>query len=381
MQIMLGRCKRLLQPNFLLILFIPLAAAILIGGFLEKQQKELAIPIGVVDLDESDFSKEIIKGMKKQEMIMVYETSSEEGNELLEQNEVDSVFVIKNGFQEQLLKEDREETIELWISPNSVLSGVLQEVVASEVTKITSAIKASNKVQQLYKRNHINSEFDWQDAYEYTLKQWEPEPLMTIKYTEDDRHPLGHEVDRTEDAIFVPYLGIWSFFTMSSCFIASAWIAKERPILFSRIRTTYKGLNSYLRQTAGAFLLFYCGQALLSFFILSKFEWIERESNLLIGMVAFVIISLSISIWVATFFFFFLAYYITGLLVTFILTIMGGGFFPVSEFSPSLEVLSNWLPYELLEEQEAGGGWKMLVITLGSSLLFWGWSVWRLRIR
>ena len=51
---MLGRCKRLLQPNFLLILLIPLAATILIGGLLEKQQSELAIPIGVVDLDESD---------------------------------------------------------------------------------------------------------------------------------------------------------------------------------------------------------------------------------------------------------------------------------------------------------------------------------------
>ena len=379
---MIGRCKRLLRPAFLLILLIPLAATILLGSFLEKQQKELVIPVGVVDLDESDFSKEIISGMNKQEMLMIYETSPEEGSELLERNEVDSVFVIKDGFQEQLLKEEREEMIELWVSPNSVLSGVIQEVVASEVTKITSAIKASNKVQQLYKRNQINNEFEWQDAYDYTLKQWEPEPLMTIKYTEGGRHPWGQEVERAEgDSIFVPYLGIWSFFTMSSCFIASAWIGKERPILFSRIRTTYKGLNSYLRQTAGAFLLFYSGQAVLSFFIFSQLEWIEKESTLFIGMIAFVIISLSISIWLATFFQQLGAYYIAGLLVAFILTILGGGFFPVSDLSSSLEVLSNWLPYQLLEEKVAGEGWKLTVVTIGSSLLLWGWSVWRLRVR
>lgn len=380
MHIMMGRCKRLLRPNFLLILLIPLAATLLLGGFLEKQQKELVIPIGIVDLDESDFSKELIRGMNNQEMLLIYEVSSEEGNELLERNEVDSVFVIKPGFKEQLLKEGREETIELWISPNSVLSGVIQEVVASEVTKITSAIKASNKVQQLYKRNHISSDFVWQDAYDFTLKQWEPEPLMTINYMEDNKLPLEQEVKTEGTSLFVPYMGIWSFFTMSSCFIASVWVVKERPILFFRIRTTYKGLASYLRQTAGAFLLFYCGQAVLSFFILSHFGWIKRESTLLAGMFAFVIVSLSLGIWLASFFQHLGAYYVAGLLVTFILTIVGGGFFSISEFSSSLEVLSSWLPYQLLEEKGSGEGWKLLFITLGSSLLFGGWSVWRLRV-
>lgn len=377
---MMDKCKNLLRAGFLLVLLIPLAATMLLSSFFEKQQKELVIPIGVVDLDQSDFSKEIIKGMNNQEMLVIYEGSSEEGSELLERNEVDSVFVIQPGFQEQLLKEEREGTIELWISPNSVLSGVIQEVVASEVTKITSAIKAANNVQQLYKRYHVINEFDWQDAFDFTLKQWEPEPPMTINYAEG-KNQFEHQDETEENPLFVPYLGIWSFFTMSSCFIASVWVVKERPILFSRIRTTYKGLSAYIGQTTGAFLLFYSGQAVLSFLILSHFEWIERESTLLVGMITFVIFSLSLSIWLAVFFQHLGAYYIAGLLITFILTLLGGGFFPIAEFSSSLEVLSSWLPYQLLEEKSTAEGWKLLFITLGSSLLFWGWSVWRLRAR
>lgn len=384
---MIGRCKSLLRPSFLLLLLIPLAATMLLGSFLEKQQKDLVIPIGIVDLDQSDYSKEIIRGMKNQEMLTVYEVSSEEGSELLERNEVDSVFVIKPDFQERLLKEDREGTIQLWISPSSVISGVIQEVMASEVTKITSAIKAANKVHQLYERNDLAEKFDWQDAYDYTLKQWDPEPLMKIHYT-DGKVQQERKVktavkaeEEEEEPLFVPYLGIWSFFTMSSCFITSVWVVKERPILFPRIMTTYRGLSSYLRQTAGAFLLFYSVQAIISFLIVSHFEWIERESALLVGMIAFLLFSLSLSVWMASFFQQLGAYYVAGILVTFILTILGGGFFPIAEFSSSLEVLSSWLPYQLLEEKEFSEGWKLLFVTLGGALLFWEWSVWRLRVK
>ena len=106
MRIMMGKCKRLFRPSFLLLLLIPLAASMLLGSFLEKQQEELIIPIGIVDFDHSDFSKEILKKMKNQEMVVVHEISSEEGSKLLERNEVDSVFVIKPRFQESLLKEE-----------------------------------------------------------------------------------------------------------------------------------------------------------------------------------------------------------------------------------------------------------------------------------
>ena len=382
MRIMLGKLKRMIRPGSLLLFMFPLAASILIGTLLEKQQKELVIPIAIVDEDHSQFSREVIEKMKKQDMLVVHEVSSEEAHILLERNEVDSVFVIQPQFQEHLLKEEREATIELWTSPTSVASGIVQEVVASEVTKITSAILASNRVLQLYERKQMDGQSVWQEAYDYTLGQWEPEPLMTIHYVQENGvHEVKSDESTTNDVVFVPYLGIWSFFTMISCFVMSDWIVKERPTVFSRIMTTYKGLSSYLFQTNCAVLLFHSAQAFLSFSILSHFAWVERNLFLLVGMIFFVIFSTSLSILLASLISHLGSYYVASVLVALILSILGGSFFPITELSPSLETVTRWLPQQLLGTTDASQMWRMVLMMMGCSFIFWKWTVWRLCVR
>ena len=98
---------------------------------------------------------------------------------------------------------------------------------------------------------------------------------------------------------------------------------------------------------------------ILSFWILSHFELMERDVTLLVGMIVFVIFSLSLSIWLASFFRHLGGYYVAGMLVAFVLTILGGSFFPIAEFSSSLEVVSSWLPHQLLEGTDASEGWKL----------------------
>ncbi|MCQ6277093.1 ABC transporter permease [Bacillus sp. V3B] len=382
MRIMIGKLKRMIAPGFFLLFMIPLAASILLGSFLEKQQTEWVIPIGFVDEDQSVFSKKVIEQMKKQEMLVINEVSSEDASTLLERNEVDSVFVIKPRFQEHLLKEEREAMVELWTSPTSVASGIVQEVVASEVTKMTSAIKASNRVMQLYERKQMDGHLIWQEAYDYTLGQWEPEPLMTIHYVQENgSQEVGNDMETEKGALFVPYLGIWSFFTMISCFMMSDWVVKERSVVFSRIMTTYKGLSSYLFQTACAFLLVHSGQALLSFWILSHFGWMERELSLFVGMILFLVFSISLSVWLASFIRHLGSYYVASILVAFILAISGGSFFPITELSPALATLSEWLPQQLLRVMNMSEMWRIGLTMMGGSFLFWKWTVWRLRLR
>src|SRR5690606_22494403 len=109
----------------------------------------------------------------------------------------------------------------------------------------------------------------------YTLKQWEPEPLMVIDYRQQNG---SNRLDEGgSENVFVPYLGIWGFFTLLLCIITSDWIVKERNLLFERIMTTYKGLRVYLLQTVTMFFLFQCSQTLLSYVVFVYFGWINHS--------------------------------------------------------------------------------------------------------
>ena len=102
------------------VLFLfPIAATFFFGFLFEKQQQELVIPIAVVNEDQHHFSKTVVKQLKNEPRLVVRETTASNAEKLLVRNDVDSVFYIKRDFQERLMDEDWEETIELWTSPTS----------------------------------------------------------------------------------------------------------------------------------------------------------------------------------------------------------------------------------------------------------------------
>ena len=383
MGLMMEKLKHMFRPITLLLFVVPIVAAVGVGSLLEKQQKELVVPIAIVDEDQTDFSRNIINQMELQQRLVVKETSFNDADILLSRNEVDSIFVFKKGFQAHILDDKRKETIELWTSPTSIASGIVREVVASEVTKLTSSVKAANRVGKLYQQEKGMEAEVWKEAFEYTEDQLDPKPLMTINYVHEDRI-AGTE---NKDVIFTSYLGIWSFFTMLSCFITSDWVVKERSILFPRMMTTNIGLASYLRQTSGAYILFHVLQAACSLCILGYFHLMDSTFLLYFGMVLFIIFTTAISMWTASRMRHLGGYYVTGSLVAFVLAIAGGSFFPIGDISPTFEFLSLWLPQKILwvtaypaymSFSEIG----MTVIVSGVCIaLLWRTTNWGLRVR
>lgn len=376
------------KPVSLLLFLLPIAVAASLGALLEKQQKELIIPIAIVDEDQTAFSQRIVEQMRNQERIVVKEVSNDKGQSLLSRNEIDSLFVIKKQFQQRLMDEQRENTIELWTSPSSAASGIVREVVASEVIRLTSSIKAANRVVSLYNqknREAFSEGVVWHAAHDYTNDQWEPSPLMTIHYVHGDQ-PESKKPSEREKALFVPYLGIWSFFTMLSCFITADWAVKERFTLFTRIMTTGKGLTAYLSQTAGAYIVFQMLQALVSFLVLSSFQAIERNYFLLVGMGIYIIFSSAVGMWIAGRMQHLGGFYALSIFIAFILAVCGGSFFPVAEVSSLLHALSNWLPQQILWQtaystQMDSGSWKVAIMMIFGALLLWKWTIWRLKPR
>lgn len=384
MAFMILKLKTLCKPVTLLFFMIPLIAALSLGSLLEKQQSELVIPIGMVDEDQSQLSKQIIKQMKQQKRIMVQELSKSKAERLLMQGKLDSVFVIKPNFQDLIVDEERENTIELWTSPSTVASGVVQEVVASEVIKITSAVKAANQVEKIYKHKGIDAGNVWKDAMDYTEEQWNQGDLVTVEFEQSGGEETNLISLEQKEVLFVPYLGIWSFFTMLSCFIASDWILKERPILFARMMATKAGLPSYLLQTSSSYLVFHFLQTLFSFGILVYLQLIEKNVLLLMGMLLFVIFTSAIGVFIGSTMHHLGSFYVAIIVLGFILAIVGEGFIPIGTLSPTLAALSKWLPQHILWKASYAPFSelsKTVLYLVLSTFLLWGFAIRRLGVR
>lgn len=363
--------------TWLLFLF-PVLLAVGAGGLIEKQGSEIGIPIVFVDKDNSTSSKLVVDRMKKQDLLDISTATQKEAFRRLGQNKVDSVFIIEEGFEEKIKLEEREGIIKLVSTPSSLTYRIVRELVASEVTRLTSNAKAANRVIAIYDKRKIDIDKEkvWKDAYRYSDDQWEPEPLMTIQYKQEGEK-FGN---RETKGSFSSYLGLWSFSVLLLCFVMNEWVLKER-LLFSRIRTTYKGLAAYLYGKLGSQLLFLFGSAALSFGVLLYFHHITMNIKVLVSMIIFSLFSSMLSMFMASFIRSSGNYYLLSFLVVMIISAFGGSFFPLSDFSPSLGHISAWMPQSLFVKasfaHEYYYSFSAFIIVI--SVILWGGTVWKIQ--
>ena len=365
-----------MKPLYLFFFLFPLAGALSLGSLLEEKEKELAIPVAVVDEDGSDYARTIIDGLKKQERLRVLELSFGEAERQLARNELDTVFVIKERFQERLLAGEREYLVELKTSSVSMASGIVKEVFASEAAKLTSAIHAANRVEGLYGEKGMEEPEIWEESYQYTLSQWDPEPLMTVAY--ETANPGASGQIKTEKAQQPQrYLGLWTFLVLLLSFVTSEWIVREKGHLFSRMKTTAAGLGGYIRQTAAAHFLFYTAQALIASAVMHSLGLIRLTVPLFLALIGFILFSLCISLGIGSMSKNSGVYYAGGLFVSFIVVLAGEGLFPLSDLSGDFASLSAWFPQKLIWTAAAGGPLSAEILPAATVIMVTGIvSVW-----
>ncbi|MFK2825179.1 ABC transporter permease [Bacillus sp. B190/17] len=373
------------KPLTWIFLFIPLTASLCFGMFLSKQQAALTIPVAVVDEDRTNLSKSVIKELKKQPELTVESVTALSAKKQLLQGEVDSVIIMKEHFQTRLLKGEHDQLIELWTSPLSAAAGIVREITASEVIKQASAVKAANKVVSLYEQkngSHVESGAIWKQAFNYTMAQWQPAPLMTVHY---ETWTSENQVQKKErsSVLFSSYLGLWSFFTLLSCFVLTDWAVKERLTVFPRIRASSMGLPAYLYQCSAASLTIQLFQAGLSVLAFHHLNIITGRVVIFVVMAVFILFCTATALLFALYHHHLGSFYLSVLSGTLLFALIGGSFFPASEWFVDIERISSLFPQAALTA--AGNGhqwgsppiWRNTVVMAAAAFFIWIWTIWK----
>lgn len=169
---------------FAAMIIIPLLITVS-AGYALRYEKLNTIPVAMVDEDRSISSSLLMDRLTGKEGIDLVITDREKAEKMLENSQVEQIFIIKPGFAGSIERGESDGLIEMYSSPSSYSADFTREVVAGEAIRIIMNSMAANDVISKYSELGMDMGSDFRDEVEaYADSFWEPEPLMTIDYRE-----------------------------------------------------------------------------------------------------------------------------------------------------------------------------------------------------
>ncbi|SHJ45292.1 ABC-2 family transporter protein [Dethiosulfatibacter aminovorans DSM 17477] len=126
-EIMKMRIRLFFSRKVLVSLFVmfPLVLAMVSTGYLGSNEVEMRSRIGVVDLDGSELSSNLVERLKGDKTLSIFVYDMEEGKERLKDETVTGLYTIKKGFGESVEAGKSEDLILIeYLSDNYMASGV-----------------------------------------------------------------------------------------------------------------------------------------------------------------------------------------------------------------------------------------------------------------
>lgn len=340
--------------SFLFWLCLPLLGSILCFHFTQSFIDEVKVPVGVVVEDDSSLAQQLVEQLQQEKSLDIRLLREKQALNQLEQHELDSVFIIKKHYEENI-HAGKKRLIEGYFSNRSYAYFAVVEIVTSYAQEQATRAKLLTEVERLLIAHH-------------RLDLWEPETVLA----ESKARQYEQDLIQIEFSIFEgvtrgeetsPFITIWSFWSVLSIlatFFLFDWLVKERKNtlrarwLFANLPFSHYALYQLILYTLVLFsidLLFMLYQQAASWpFVMALFAF-----RCTLGMLAFFIAHLFKQVY---------AYYVTSIFITGFAALLGGGFIPLDGVA-SWTLLRPFNPiYALLKQQIAYGTTSVLVIGL-----------------
>jgi ABC-2 type transport system permease protein len=238
------------QPFTLLFwLLFPIIATIGILYITGNVQEDSEIPVGMVMEENSELASELVNKIRQTPFIRAEVMEEREALLALEAHELDSVFIIREGYQEQIENGSRNRLLMSYRSDLSFAYTPVSEMVISYVQQDAGRSKAAHTVMEL---NEIHQQGSRWAREEIIAKSKEVEAEENLLQSAFSFH--GTPADSAdEDALIFDVWGLWSVFTMLAALLLFDWLIKERSsnlyprFIFLRISfKLYLILNTFI---------------------------------------------------------------------------------------------------------------------------------------
>src|SRR5690625_1339194 len=135
--------------TLLLWLLFPIIATICTIFLTNTVQEDSQIPVGIVMEEESQLAYELLEAINQTNFIRAEKMSERAALHSLETHEMDSVIIIREGYQEQIANGSRNRLLVSYKSDLSFAYTPVSEMIISRVQQDTGRSKAAYTVKEL----------------------------------------------------------------------------------------------------------------------------------------------------------------------------------------------------------------------------------------
>jgi ABC-2 type transport system permease protein len=340
-------------------LLFPIMATIAIIYISSTIQDDSDIPIGVIMEEESPMANELMKSISNTPFIRVTEMTEREALHSLETHELDSVFIIRDGYQEQIEAGSRNQLILSYQSDLSFAYTPVSEMIISYVQQDTGRSKAAFTVMDLSENFNHGNQWSWEEIVAKSKEVETEENLLQTAFSFQGAIPESSD----ENIVLFDTWGLWSIFSILAALLLFDWLIKERRSnLYPRFvffRITFK---LYLILNAFIYTLLFLIFDIIAFFIFHLFSDEEFSWFFLFVLISYRFM-LNSGVFLITLLFKNVSvYYTVSFALTLLITIISGGVLPTEALTNRFPVLEIINPISSFLNGQASLVWLMIFL-------------------
>jgi len=349
----------ILLPMMITVVFVSVANAI---------QEESKIPVGIVMEDDSALSENLYDSLKASPLIRVVRVSEAGAKLQVENHELDSAFVIRDGYADKIQSGNRNRLIKSYKSDLSFAYTPVSEMIISHIQEDTGRSKAAHTVRSLHDYFQGSEQpWTWEEIVATSKEIQAEENLLRTTFSFSS---TGGTTDTKEITLWNIW-GLWGVLSMLTTFLLFDWVIKEKNSniipRFAFIRFSFKSylLQTGLWYTILLFMVDLITVAVFHYFLNEPVTWsliaailsYRLTLNFAAGILALISRHLSV-------------YYSVSFILTLGLALISGAIIPIDGIMdqiPWLKLINPMIPF--LDREFVQPWLIVLVIVLGIWLI------------
>lgn len=274
--------KQMISLIFWLILPAILTAVII--QITSHIQDDTKVPVGLVLQDDSEMAASLVDELESSPLVRVSVLEEDDALFQLKKHKLDSVFIIPDGYANQIRKGSRNRLITGYESDLSIAYSPVKERLLSFVQQDTARSKAAYRVQQISKEYDTGLDWTWDEIVDKSIDIQSDQDLIKMTFSF-----FGEESPSSEaDFELLNLWGLWSIFALLSTLLLFDWVIKEtRTSVIQRFAFMKTSLSRYL---LGNTLLYFAVFLLTDLITLFSFHFLFEEViswNLLYSLIIY----------------------------------------------------------------------------------------------
>ncbi|MBO0587676.1 ABC transporter permease [Sporosarcina sp. E16_8] len=332
-------------------MLLPIVMTVLIMQGVETWQAETKVPIALVVEEQTEMAARLVDDIASTELLHTQLMPLDEALHRLQQHELDSVFVIREGYEGNILANRRNQLIDAYSSNRSFAYQAVVETITSYAQQDAARSKAAFVIKQLFSDYDMEDEWSYEEIIERSRERQKSEALLQSSFNYYDK-------DNTTEEQVLPLLkawGVWAFFAIITTFFLFDWMLKEnRPSMRQRWLFTEISYEKYASGSLLFFTVIIFFMDLVTAFIFSSLFQEALTIRVLISLFSFRLTINLLAFLLASVNKQLFMYYIYSLGIALLLIVIGGSIIPlygltgkwpwIEELSPVQSLLNGTIP-------------------------------------